>query len=101
MKYRNVGNHAEDLADGRMVGPGEYVEIDDEQLKEGRNADLIDTGVFIEIGEVQATDSAKQLAEKEGVQLEAVTGTGKDGQVTQQDVERHIREQNALQNEEA
>lgn len=93
MKYRNVGNHAEDLADGRMVAPGEYTpDLADEDLSDPRLTDLIDRGVFIALDEAQATDAARKLADDKGVQINAVTGTGKDGQVTERDVEKFVRD---------
>jgi hypothetical protein len=62
MKYRNVGNHAEDLADGTMVAPGEFVELNEEQVREGRNEDLIATGVFLGVDE--DAEHEAQLAER-------------------------------------
>jgi pyruvate/2-oxoglutarate dehydrogenase complex dihydrolipoamide acyltransferase (E2) component len=93
MKYRNVGNHAEDLADGRMIGPGEYVELSEEEADDPRAKDLIDSEVFLLIGEPKATDAAKALADEKGITLTSVTGTGKESQITERDVERAAREQ--------
>jgi pyruvate/2-oxoglutarate dehydrogenase complex dihydrolipoamide acyltransferase (E2) component len=41
----------------------------------------------------EPTDSAKTLAEQEGIDLAQVTGTGRDGRVTQQDVQKFIQSQ--------
>jgi pyruvate/2-oxoglutarate dehydrogenase complex dihydrolipoamide acyltransferase (E2) component len=92
MEYRNVGNHVEDLADGRMLAPGESVTWNGDEAKEDRNADLIDRGVLLRVDEINATDAAVELADQEDVALTAVTGTGSSGQVTKPDVERYIRE---------
>lgn len=44
-------------------------------------------------GEDNATDSAKSLAQEKGVDLSKVTGTGKDGRITQPDVQKHLDSQ--------
>jgi hypothetical protein len=49
MSYRNVGAHAEDLDDGRVVGVGEEVELNKDDLKSLHNKRLIDEGTLIEI----------------------------------------------------
>lgn len=54
-----------------------------------------ETGTEIQIDEpaqaftrpVDATDAARALAAERGLQLTTIVGTGKDGRVTQQDVE--------------
>jgi hypothetical protein len=51
MEYKNVGNHAEDLADGRMIAPGETVELDEDQVREDHNEDLLARGALIGIDE--------------------------------------------------
>lgn len=38
---RNIGDHAEDLEDGRVVGVGETIEVDDDQFKSPHNKDKI------------------------------------------------------------
>lgn len=42
------------------------------------------------VGEIDATDDAKELAEKENVNLAGVEGTGKDGRITKGDVEKVV-----------
>jgi hypothetical protein len=48
-EIKNVGNHAEDLADGRMIAPGETAKLTDAQLKEPHNADLLEREAFIKL----------------------------------------------------
>lgn len=89
-EYKNVGNHAEDLADGRMIAPGEVAELDPDQVKEYRNADLIETGTLILISgdpSAETTEGAEATAARLGVDLGEVKGTGRDGRITQADVE--------------
>ena len=50
MEYRNVGAHAEDLDDGRVVGVGEAVELSKDDLKSLHNKRLIDEEVFVKTG---------------------------------------------------
>lgn len=44
-------------------------------------------------GEIDATDDATELAEKENVNLAGVEGTGKDGRITKGDVEKVVAAQ--------
>lgn len=44
MKYRHVGRHADTLASGAPIGPGEFVTISDKDAKE---EPLIAEGVLI------------------------------------------------------
>jgi pyruvate/2-oxoglutarate dehydrogenase complex dihydrolipoamide acyltransferase (E2) component len=97
-EMKNVGLHAENLASGQILAPGESAPVDEEGLKDPFNADLIDRGILIDVSsgeEPNATDAAKDLAEREGVELASVTGTGADGRITQNDVERTIAETSA------
>ena len=48
MRYRNISGHPEDLADGRIVGIGEFVELTAEQAKDPFNKDKIDEGHLVE-----------------------------------------------------
>lgn len=47
MRYRNISGHPEDLADGGVVGTGQYVELTDEQAKDPHNREKIQRGAFI------------------------------------------------------
>lgn len=48
-KYRFVGSHAETLANGRPVEPGEFVDLTDEDVREAHNEMLIADGNLIGI----------------------------------------------------
>lgn len=50
-KYRFVGSHADSLADGRPVEPGEFVHLSDEEALEPHNASLLADGRMIPTGE--------------------------------------------------
>jgi hypothetical protein len=63
-EYRNVSGHPEDLEGGRVVGNGEAITLTDEQLKDARVKELIDTGKFTVIDEPPA-DPPEQPDRKE------------------------------------
>jgi len=46
-RYRFIGEHADTLADGRPVEPGEFVELSDEDLRERHNEMLVNDGNLI------------------------------------------------------
>lgn len=63
MRYRHVGDHIEDLDDGRSVTPGEYVDLDEDQLREPRAEELVAVGKFIPAEEEKkGQEQAKQEA---------------------------------------
>lgn len=105
MKVKNVGNHAEDLADGRMLAPGEVADLTDEQVEDPFNAAKIDEGVFMDVSDVpslseedlapNATDAAAELAASLGVELGLVTGTGSGGRITVDDVQTYFEQRGA------
>lgn len=81
MRYRNVSDHLEDLADGRAVDPGGYFEMDEEQASDQYNKSKMDEGSFIEApeeSESQAEDSSPARAElqKRAKELD-ITGTSR------------------------
>jgi hypothetical protein len=49
--YKMVGDHPEDLADGRVLGPGEVAELSEEDLEDPHNQRLVDEGLLIEADE--------------------------------------------------
>lgn len=94
-EYKWVGTHVQEITGGRMLEPGERMTLDEEAVEEYHNADLIAQGLLIPLGEAAeplASEAAVDLAQQEGVQLNAVTGTGVDGRITKADVERHLAE---------
>lgn len=52
-RFRFVGDHADTLASGSPVGPGDYVELTDEESAETHNKMLIDDGKLLEAAEEQ------------------------------------------------
>lgn len=50
-RYRNVGNHAEQLADGTMVPVGEFVDIEADETREPLVEDLLAREVLIGVDE--------------------------------------------------
>lgn len=91
-EYRLHGDHSEDLDDGRVLEPGDFVQLDEEAIALPRAATLIEDGKLhkIEQGDPPATEAAIKLARSEGIELTAITPTGVNGQITQGDVESHI-----------
>lgn len=50
MEYKLVGlNHPQDLANGRMLAPGEVVKLSAVEEKEPHNAALIEEGILVEV----------------------------------------------------
>lgn len=64
MRYRNVSGHPEDLADGRIVGAGEFCELTAEQAKDPFYKDKIDEGHFIEAPAANEDDSTSSSGKK-------------------------------------
>lgn len=98
MEYKLGGLHPQDLASGRLLEPGETVELTDEEARDPHNKALIDSGVLFDLGEFSepaATDAALVAADDLDVNIAAVTGTGVDGRITKDDVERYHAEQTA------
>jgi hypothetical protein len=46
-QYRYVGSHADVLADGRPIGPGEFIDLTDDQLRDPFYEDRLANGVII------------------------------------------------------
>lgn len=86
-KYKYVGTHPRDLPSGRVLAPGEIDTFDPMQVR-----DLVKEGLMIELdGEKEAaTEAAIKLAQKNGVNLSGVKGTGKDGTITAEDVQAAV-----------
>jgi len=48
-KFRNVGDHPENLADGGVVGVGEFADLSAEDQKDSHNKGLIEDGKLIKV----------------------------------------------------
>jgi hypothetical protein len=46
-EYRWIGDHHQDFAGGVMVGPGDFVKLTDDEIKEDHNKRLLDEGALI------------------------------------------------------
>jgi hypothetical protein len=64
LEYRFVGNHAQDLADGRMLAPGESVVLSEEDVRDPHNEALLADEVLIPVDEKQAAEHEARLAER-------------------------------------
>ncbi len=49
--YQNVGNHPEDLADGRVIGQDERVSLSPEEAGHPHNKELLDRRSLAPVGE--------------------------------------------------
>lgn len=106
MNYRVQSKHAEDDASGRSFAPGEI--ITDLDASDPFNEAKIRDGVFvseqddedgdgrsveqISQSEAGATEAAQKLAEESGIDLADIEGSGKDGRITQDDVQAAVEE---------
>lgn len=68
MQYKYVGTHPQDLADGRMLAPGELADLDDEALQDPHNAALVEEGKLIEADE--KSSGQKSSGKQKGVSEE-------------------------------
>jgi hypothetical protein len=57
-KYRYVGRHIDDLADGRTVEPGQTVALDEAAVADPHNARLIDEGLLVDTNPAKKEESA-------------------------------------------
>jgi TATA-box binding protein (TBP) (component of TFIID and TFIIIB) len=64
MKFRFVGSHAEDLASGQIVAPGEFINLSADEVDDPHNATLIADGKLLGTG----AKSRKEVEEKGGDQ---------------------------------
>lgn len=51
--YRFVGTHVDDLADGRILEPGQFIDLTDEEATDPHNALRIEAGLLIEVEKKQ------------------------------------------------
>lgn len=47
--YKVVSDHAEDLADGRVLAPGEVVKLSKEDLEDPHNQRLLEEGKLLDV----------------------------------------------------
>lgn len=94
-EYRLHSDHPEDLDDGRVLEPGEYVDLSEEDASQARATSLIEDGRLVQVdsGNPEATDAAKKLARQEKVDLKSVTPTGSRGEITVDDVKQLVESQ--------
>jgi len=50
-RYRFIGSHPESLASGRPIEPGEFVDLEDDDLEDPHNKMLLDDGHLITVEE--------------------------------------------------
>lgn len=66
-EYRLHGDHSEDLDDGRVLEPGNFVQLDEEALALPRAVSLIEDGKLVKIEADQAkSDAGSKLASSKG-----------------------------------
>ena len=46
-EYKHLGEHADELANGRPVGPGEILSLTAEEEKDPHNESLIERGILV------------------------------------------------------
>lgn len=63
MKYRNVSEHVEDLADGSTAGPGEEVNLTKDETREDHNERLITEGKLIPLDKAAQKEAEASSAE--------------------------------------
>lgn len=96
MEYKLGGGHPQDLASGRMVEPGETVDLTEEEIEDPHNKALIESGLLTSIKDLEAmadeepsaTEAASQAAHRLNIDLKEVGGTGAGGKITREDVEQ-------------
>lgn len=98
-------SHPEDDADGRVFAPGELVP--DLDLDSPYNQEKIADGIFYSVDEdaegappptagsggPDVTSAAKRLASENNIDLSEIEGTGKDGRIIDEDVQKAIEQQ--------
>jgi hypothetical protein len=89
-EYLFVGEHADTLASGRHVAPGDSVPADAVDLDDQHDCNLVDEGRLVPISppepsayEKQSADELQAEAERRGLEVD---GTGADGNVLKKDL---------------
>jgi hypothetical protein len=62
-RYRYVGAHLDDLHDGRIIEPGAYVTLTDEEADHPHNQHRFDDGLLIEAPKHTAAAAAEKGSE--------------------------------------
>jgi hypothetical protein len=65
VKYKMVGDHPEDLADGRVLGPGEEADLDKDAVGDPHNQRLIEEGLLIEAESGEEKSKSGRASKKE------------------------------------
>lgn len=94
-EFKWVGTHAQEITGGRMLAPGDTAMLSEDDAQDEHNAALIESGGLVSLAEAaepQATPAALELAQERSINIATVTGTGSDGRITKEDVEREIAE---------
>jgi hypothetical protein len=71
-QYRYVGNHATELEVGDTrpwIGEGDFIELSSEDLENENTKSMIDTGVLVDVSQIEA----QAVAEAEAATTEAET----------------------------
>ncbi len=68
--YQNVGNHPEDLADGRVIGQDERVSLSPEEAGHHHNQELLDRGALVPVGE-SGEETKPEILEGESLKARA------------------------------
>ena len=66
-KFRYVGSRADQLANGRPIGPGDFVELTDEEIRDPHNETLVAEGKLIGVeddAEHQQTLAERRVASR-------------------------------------
>lgn len=75
-QYRFVGSHADVLPNGRPIGPGEYVDLTDEEVRDPYYEMLLADGNLI--GTEEQAEHEQSLAERRVARREAKTTEGEE-----------------------
>lgn len=78
------------LEDGHPLDPGLLPEGHPAAISDDYGVQVESEASGLDDSEVDATESARELAQQEGVNLREVQGTGTDGRVTKGDVEDYL-----------
>lgn len=78
LEYKWVGTHPQDLADGRMLAPGETVVLSEEDVRDPHNESLLADGALIPTDEKNEAEHQARLAERRVTRREGKEPEGTD-----------------------